>query len=161
VVLNITMEILRLNKMVLDDEFDIYLTRYRDTLVSLVDRSRLSKVLNADIFMSLHCNASQTLSRGIEVYVHNSDNSNTKESIALGLSVLNESTQKLDFKNRGVKFANFQVIRETTAFCPTLLVEMGFVTDADEAYYFLKTKNIRAMALAILMGITNYLNTGL
>ena len=160
VVLNVAKEIIRLNKTILDDEFDIYLTRYEDTLISLSDRSKLAKSLNADVFVSLHCNASQNSSKGMEVYVHNSDNSNTKESIVLGASVLNENTQKLGFKKRGVKVANFQVLRETT-FCPAALVELGFVTNVDEADYFLNPKNIKAMALAILMGITNYLNIGL
>jgi len=161
VVLNIAKEIIRLNKTILDGNFDIYLTRYRDTLISLSVRSRLAKTLKADVFVSLHCNASKTISKGTEVYIHNSDKPNTKESIALGLSVLNESTQKLGFKKRGVKFANFQVLRETIDFCPTILVEIGFVTNNDEADYFLLSKNIRAMALAILLGITNYLNTEL
>ena len=57
----------------------------------------------------------------------------------------------------GVKFANFQVLRETITFCPAILIELGFVTNADEADYFLKTKNIKAMALTIILGITNYL----
>ncbi len=161
VVLNIAREIILLNNSVLDSNFDIYLTRYKDTLVSLSDRSRLAKTLNADVFVSLHCNASQTFSRGIEVYAHNSDKPNTKESIVLGLSVLNESTNNLGIKKRGVKFANFQVLRETIDFCPTILTELGFVTNLDEADYFLKVKNNKAMALAILLGITNYLNTEL
>ncbi len=160
VVLNIAKEIIKLNKTLLDNELDIYLTRYNDTLISLSNRSRLAKSLNADIFVSLHCNASETYSKGIEVYVHNSDNSITKESIAVGVSILSESTQKLGFKKRGVKFADFQVLRETT-FCSAVLVEFGFVTNSDEANYFLKSKNINAMALAIIMGITNCLNTGL
>lgn len=71
----------------------------------------------------------------MEVYVHNSDKSNTKESIALGLSVLNVSTHNLGIKKRGIKFANFQVLRETIVFCPTILVEIGFVTNSDEADY--------------------------
>jgi N-acetylmuramoyl-L-alanine amidase len=161
VVSDIALKILRLNRTILNNEFDIFLTKYIDTLISLSNISRLSKVLNADVFVSLHCNASSTASRGIEVYVHNNDNSNTKPSIALGLSILNESSQKLDFKKLSVKFANFQVFRETITYCPSLLIEIGFVTNADEAVYFLKSKNINATALAILLGITNYLNTGL
>ena len=160
VVLNIAKEILRLNKTLLDNRLDIYLTRYKDTLISLSDRGRLAKGLKADMLVSLHCNASPTISRGMEVYVHNSDNSNMKASIGLGLSILNESTQKLGFKKRGVKFANFQVLRETY-FCPAILVEMGFVTNKDEADYFLKLKNVEAVALSVLLGIINYLNTAL
>jgi len=159
IVLNIAKEIILLNNSLLDSNFDIYLTRYKDTLISLHNRTKLTKILNADLFISLHCNASKIVSKGMEVYIQDSDKSNTKESFALGFSVLNESSLKLGFKNRGVKFANFQVLRETIAFCPTILVEIGFLTNLDEADYFLKPKNIRAMALAVLMGITNYLNT--
>jgi N-acetylmuramoyl-L-alanine amidase len=158
VVLNIAKEILRFNKSLLNSKYDIYLTRYRDTLISLLDRSRLAKTLKADVFVSLHCNASHYFSKGVEVYVHNNyDNRNTRASILLGLSVLNENTQKLGFKKRGVKFANFQMLRETT-FCPAVLVELGFVTNKDEADYFLKPENRKAIALAILLGINNYLN---
>jgi len=150
VVLNIAKEVLNLNKSFFDNELDIYLTRYNDTLISLSDRSRLATNLKADVFVSLHCNASGKNSRGMEVYVHHSKN---KKAIALGFSILNESTQKLGFEKRGVKFANFQVLRETTPYCPSVLVEMGFMTNADEADYFLEAKNIRAMAMAVLMGV--------
>jgi N-acetylmuramoyl-L-alanine amidase len=158
VVLNVAKEILRLNTCVLDSKLDIYLTRYTDTLIALSDRSRLAKPIKADVFVSLHCNASKTISKGMEVYVYDSKMPNIKASIALGLSVLNESTQKLGLKKRGVKFANFQVLRETALFCPAVLIEMGFVTNTDEADYFLKSQNIKAMALAILIGIYKYLN---
>jgi N-acetylmuramoyl-L-alanine amidase len=161
VVLDIAKEILRLNKTIFNNQLDIYLTRYKDTLISLSDRSRLTKGIKADVFLSLHCNASRTTSKGMEVYLHNSDNLNTKQSISLGLAVINESMLKLGFKKRGVKFANFQVLRETSAFCPAILVELGFVTNSDEADYFLKPSNIKAMALAVLMGLYNYLITGL
>jgi len=154
VVLNIAKEILKLNKTILNDRFDINLTRYTDTLISLSDRTRLAKELNADIFISLHCNASKISSTGVEIYTHNTNSSLIKESIALGLSILNESTENLGFKKRGVKFANFQVLRETKIVCPTILIELGFMTNIDEAYYFLSKKNIKAMALAILLGTT-------
>jgi len=159
-VLNVAKEITILNKTLFDDRFAIYLTRYADTLISLKDRGRLAKAIKADVFMSLHCNASFRTSQGIEVYVHTSEDgeNHIKASIATGLSILKESTENLGFKERGVKFANFQVLRETIGYCPSVLVEMGFMTHADEADYYLKPKNIRAMALAVLMGLYNYLN---
>ncbi|BDW93435.1 hypothetical protein MACH07_22670 [Flagellimonas marinaquae] len=157
VVLNVAKAILKLNKSFFGNELDIYLTRYNDTLISLSDRSRLAKSLNVDVFVSLHCNASPNNSRGMEVYVHHSKN---KTSITLGVSILNESTQKLGIENRGVKFANFQVLRESISYCPSVLVEMGFMTNTEEADYFLKHASIRAMALAVLIGVIMYLNTG-
>ena len=160
VVLNIAKHILKLNRTILNDRYSIYLTRYKDTLISLSDRSRLSKAIQPDIFISLHCNASKTYARGIEVYVHNSDKQNSKESIELALSLLTESTKQLGFKKRGVKFANFQVIREVISI-PTVLIEAGFASNKDEADYFLKSKNINAIALALILGIYNFLNTEL
>ncbi|MEE9361411.1 MAG: N-acetylmuramoyl-L-alanine amidase [Cellulophaga sp.] len=160
IVLRIAKEVLWLNKTLLNDKFDMYSIRYKDTLISLSDRSRLAKILNADVFISIHCNASKTSSKGIDIYVHNDKDKEVhiKESIALGLSILEESTLKLGLKKRAVRFSNFQVLRENISFRPSILIEMGFVTNTDEADYFLKPKNIRAMALAILMGLYNYLN---
>ena len=92
------------------------MTRCNDTLISLSDRTKLVKALKADVFLSLHCNASQNTSRGMEVYLHDSKSPNSKNSIALGVSILDESTQKLGFEKRGVKFANFQILRETVEY---------------------------------------------
>lgn len=163
VVLNIANEIIMLNKTILKGTFDMYSTRYKDTLISLLDRSRLAESLKADVFVSLHCNSSVNSSKGIDIYVHNThtEEKNLMKSIGMGLSILEESTLKLGFKKRGVKFANFQVLRDNIKFRPSILIEMGFLTNTDEADYFLKSKNIRAMALAILIGLYNYLNTGL
>ncbi|MEY8781099.1 N-acetylmuramoyl-L-alanine amidase [Allomuricauda sp. XS_ASV26] len=163
VVLSVAKEIIVLNKTIFDERFAIYLTRYTDTLISLKDRGQLTRALKADVFVSLHCNALPKTSKGMEVYVHDPKTlqPHIKKSIGLGVSILIESTGKLGFKGRGVKFANFQVLRETVAHCSSVLVEMGFMTHADEADYYLKKKNIRAMALAILMGLYNYFNAGL
>lgn len=73
----------------------------------------------------------------MEVHVHKSNTSNTRTTIEIGQSILNESTQKLEFKKRGIKFADFQVLRETTTYCSSILIEMGFITNTDEANYFL------------------------
>ena len=53
-VLKIAKEVLKLNKSLFDNEFDIYLTRYNDTLISLSNRTRLTKSLDTNVFVSLH-----------------------------------------------------------------------------------------------------------
>jgi len=108
VVLNVVKEIIRLNKTIFDNELDIYLTRYKDTLISLSDRSQLAKELKADVFVSLHCNASSNNSKGMEVYVHNSANS--KPSISLGISILNEKYSKVRFKKKRCKVCQFSSV---------------------------------------------------
>ncbi len=157
IVLKVAKEVLRLNKTLLNDRFSIYLTRYNDTLISLNNRVNLARSLKADLFVSLHCNASSTTSRGMEVYIHNSNNPNTEPSTNLGLSILNEVAKNLNFEARGIKYSNFYVLRYTIAHCPSTLLELGFVTNVHEAHYFLKPMNIKALSLAVLIGIYNYL----
>ncbi|WKB81779.1 N-acetylmuramoyl-L-alanine amidase [Cellulophaga lytica] len=158
VVFNIAKEIVRLNKTVLNNKFEMYLTRYKDTLISLNDRAYLAKTLNADLFISLHCNASQNNAKGIEVFVHNSNSRFTNDAIELGLAISNETIGKLGFKTRGLKFANFQVLRETILNCPSILLEIGFLTNIDEANYLSSVRNIKALAMCVLIGILNYSN---
>jgi len=52
IVLKIAKEIVSLNEKS-KAPLDIYLTRYSDTLISLSDRTKLAKILNADLFISL------------------------------------------------------------------------------------------------------------
>lgn len=160
VVLKIAKEIETLNKDLFNNIFEIYLTRYSDTLVSLGDRTKLARKLKADLFVSLHCNHSgNPNAKGVEVYVFNKRNEQTKESIRLAYIIQKSLQWNLGFKSRGVKFANFQVLRETNNHIPSVLVEFGFLSNMDERAYLYKSSNIKAMALTILMGIDEHLKT--
>ncbi|WP_373056359.1 N-acetylmuramoyl-L-alanine amidase [Zunongwangia sp. H14] len=157
VVLNIANEILRLNKE-LNEPLDIYLTRYKDTLISLSDRSKQPKVLKADLFVSLHCNHSDNPNaRGIEVYVANSKAKYSDEATWLAFLIQDELNKSLGFESRGVKFSNFQVLRETLDYCNSVLIELGFLSNIDESDYILALKNIKKIALTILMRLNTYL----
>ena len=157
VVLNIAREIFRLNQLVLDSKFDIYLTRYRDTFVSLSKRSKLAIVLKSDLFVSLRCNKGVIQAKGMEVYVYRpayfNAQKNVKKSLKVALEVLAVSCDQLYIKNRGAKFGNFQVLRETINQCPSILIETGFISNPDEGDYYTKASNIRAIALSILLAI--------
>lgn len=62
---------LRLKKIIERENRDInvFLTRSDDRFLSLEQRTALANSLNADLFVSVHCNASpEGLSRGIETY---------------------------------------------------------------------------------------------
>lgn len=51
--------------------FEVFLTRERDTFLTLSERTKFANKIGADLFISLHCNASQRLtetSNGVEVY---------------------------------------------------------------------------------------------
>lgn len=161
IVLKIAKEIVSLNEKS-EAPLDIYLTRYNDTLISLSDRTKLARALKADLFISLHCNHSDNpKARGIEVYVGMNESGNSKESVWFAYQLQNQIKKQLGFESRGVKFANFQVLRETVGFYPAVLMELGFLSNGDESKYLLYNRNIRAIALSILIGLYKYLNIGL
>ena len=151
IVLKIAKQIVELNEIAFKNQFEIYLTRYTDTLISLGDRTKLAKILKADIFISLHCNdADNANARGIEVYVANSNEKHFQKSIIIAYNIQKMIMAKLGFESRGVKFANFQVLGETTNFCPSILLELGFLSNRDEANYVSEYKNLKDFALLLL-----------
>lgn len=153
VVLSIANEILRLNNN-LAKPLDIYLTRYSDTLISLSDRPKLSNALKADLFVSLHCNHSNNPNaRGIEVYVANATSQYSKDATWLAFQLQAAFNKELGFESRGVKFANFQVLRETVDYCPSALLELGFLSNGDERKYLQKSENFVVLAKVLLEGL--------
>ena len=153
VAMNIANAILKLNDE-LDTPLDIYLTRYNDTLISLSDRTTLAKALNADLFMSLHCNHSDNPNaRGVEVYVANTESQYLNESAWFAFQVQDTLNKGLGFESRGVKFANFQVLRETIGYCSSILLELGFLSNIDENNYLLNPDNKMLMALTIILNL--------
>jgi len=150
VVLSIANEILKLNND-LDEPLDIYLTRYSDTFISLSNRTKQAKALKADLFVSLHCNHyDNPNSRGIEVYVANAASKYSDDATWLAFLLQADLNKKLGFESRGVKFANFQVLRETTNQFPSILVELGFLSNSDEGSYFVNGTNLVMLARTLL-----------
>ncbi|PHQ27985.1 MAG: N-acetylmuramoyl-L-alanine amidase [Halomonas sp.] len=155
VVFDIANAILKLNNK-MEKPLDIYLTRYSDTLISLTDRSKLSKALEADVFISLHCNHSDNPNaRGVEVYVSNGISQYSKDATWLAFDLQTAFKKQLRFESRGVKFANFQVLRETISYCASVLLELGFLSNRDEAEYLKQQENVFALALSILNSLQN------
>ncbi len=149
VVLNIGLEILRLNEKS-EAPLNLYLIRYNDTLISLSDRTKLAKVLNADLFLSLNCNHSHNaIAGGIEVYVGETHSEYSKESVWFAYQLQNQIKKHLGFDSRGLKFTNFQVLRETINYFPSVFVELGFLSNGEENGYFQKPKNLQVLAFVI------------
>lgn len=153
VVLVLANAILKLNNE-LDKPLDIYLTRYSDTLISLSDRTKLVKALKADLFVSLHCNHSDNPNaRGIEVYALRKQERFSKESVFAGYKIERVLCETIGYESRGVKFANFQVLRETTEYCPAILIELGFLSNWNDSSYISDNNNMERIALSILLSI--------
>lgn len=154
IVLSIAMKLDSLNSKLYNNRFDIYLTRYRDTLISLRDRVQLAKRLNGDAFISLHCNqAENKTATGTEVYIDEKRKRFADVSSILASEIKEQLSKRLGFKSRGVKFANFQVLRETNDSCPAVLLELGFLSSGDEAQHLTKEEKHNGIAVAILQSI--------
>lgn len=152
VVLEIAKQCLQLNRRLFGDSLEIYLTRYTDTLISLGTRTSLAKAFGADAFVSLHCNqAPNDKAQGFEIFLF--DDQIDLKSTVIAANLANQLQHRLGIHHRGIKHANFQVLRDTHGHCPSLLLETGFISNALEANYTKKTESQSAIALALLQSL--------
>ncbi|WP_419882209.1 N-acetylmuramoyl-L-alanine amidase [Peribacillus sp. B-H-3] len=99
--------------------------------VPLQQRTAHANSIGAHLYVSLHANAygnGWSEPNGVETYIHTS-----RPAAAASLaSIIQERLAKAaGLRNRGVKTANFQVLRQTK--CTALLIECGFMTNRHEA----------------------------
>jgi len=129
----------------------VIMTRDSDVFVTLGERSDISNRNNADLFVSIHRNSStNTAANGVDNFVFTTAPNNT---VRHAFDVLDEVVDAGVQSNRGVKRANFAVLRNTHA--PAMLLEMGFITNAGDNQLF--DQNFNAYASAIARGIMDAL----
>ena len=130
----------------------VVLTREEDTDVSLDKRCEIANAAGATLFVSIHCNSyteDSTIS-GLEGYFHGSE-----EGKKLAESILS-AADALSIKTRNVKDADYQVLRETTM--PSALIEIGFMSNADECAALQTAEYQDTIAQAVTDGVMNMLN---
>lgn len=136
--------VLELGRVLTQMGISVGYSRITDRFVSLSDRCSLANQWGADYFISIHFNAGKGV--GIETFAYTAGGQG--ERLAnLVQSALIAST---DMVNRGQKFANFQVLRDTNM--PAILIEGGFVdsSDADKiSTEIYKQKFVRGLSKAI------------
>ena len=124
--------------------------------VTLHERTTKANRENVDVFISIHANAygngkEWTSAEGIETYVYTTK---PKASTQLAQLVQEELIQHTKRKNRGVKTANFHVLKATSM--TALLCECGFMTNKAEAS-LLRTPHYRlTCAKAIVGAVVKY-----
>ena len=130
---------LKLKKYINASKFKIVYTRQKDVFVTLEKRALIAKVLKGDLFISIHLNSTiKKNGSGVEVYVYNKETSYTDKSIWYGYKIC-KKLNKLGYKNNGVKFENFSVLRNTSKEMPSILIELGHVTNQKELEYLLQS----------------------
>jgi N-acetylmuramoyl-L-alanine amidase len=133
--------------------FRTVMTRRSDYFISLPERVRIASRYSDAIFVSVHYNYTwkQHVS-GLETFYHSG------QSHALASHVHNGMVSKVRCVNRGVKFARFYVIRNTS--CPSILVECGFVSNAGERSRMKTAWFRQAMAEGMAEGIARFRRGG-
>lgn len=133
------------------------MTRYCDVFVPLDQRAQFSKRVDADLFVSLHFNSAPSpTAKGIEIFYSTKGKKSTiVASKRMANLILLNVINKTKARSRGVKTANFVVIKNATV--PAILVEGGFITNFQERKQIRKQAYLDKLATGIANGIVKYL----
>ncbi|WP_078548629.1 N-acetylmuramoyl-L-alanine amidase [Litchfieldia alkalitelluris] len=104
---------------------EIYFAHAKNDDVSLNERTEKANKLKVDVYVSLHANAFRGVMgdhTGIETYVYST---NPKEARKLADKIQAALVKATGLANRGVKLANFHVLRETAM--SAILIEHGYM----------------------------------
>lgn len=133
---DINLKVVKAMEEYLKPYVDIVLTRDTDKTVSLEERVNIANTTKVDLFFSVHCNsAANTAAKGWECYIVGKGGNAEKLAKRVEANVFTDTT--LGLKNRGIKTANFYVLKETDA--PAVLVENAFISNTDDRTKFLKS----------------------
>lgn len=120
------------------------MTRTNDTHVTLQKRVQLSNESKGTHFISLHVNAAADASAsGLEIFVDTKGGE--KERLAMAMQ--SDLVKVTGFKDRGVKFSPFYVLRNTKQ--TALLIELGFITNASEREEMISDAFVKKVAHTI------------
>ena len=125
------------------------MTRRSDVFISLPERCRMANQYRNAIFVSVHYNSTwKKHVSGIETFYYGPSSRKLAAYVQSGMV---RHTRTVD---RGVKFGRFYVIRHTKI--PAILVEGGFVSNADERNRMKSAYFREAVARGIAEGIQRY-----
>lgn len=139
-----------------DMGFEVKLTRDADTELTLEERVAAAEEAGADIYVSIHQNASEeqeSSARGIETwYCDESEGSRRLAKLIHG-----EVLKKTEAKERDLcETKELYVIRETTM--PSCLIETGFLSNRDERKRLSDPDYQDKIAMGIAEGVNYYFN---
>ena len=156
--------------------FKVVMTRSGDSYPELSDRPALARRAGADLFLSLHFNATESgrnEARGTEVYAMtpvgaastnargeganagaSAGNRSDEKNMLLAYQIQKALIRQLGSEDRGVRRARFEVLREATM--PAVLIEAGFLSHPIEGKKIFTPEYRRQMAKAIVEGVQAY-----
>ena len=153
---DVVLEVSKIVKNLLSEKgVKVRLTRTNDVDLDLPPRVSIANNTDADIFVSIHANASRGKRRdinGLETFYYRGWRGRLLAK-KIQKQILRVSPGSPD---RGVKQGRFYVIKNTRM--PAVLVEIGFLTGRLDARRLEKTAHRKRLAYAITKGILEYLS---
>lgn len=133
--------------------FQVAMTRTQDVYLPLAQRVALVQKHKADLFISIHHNSSKTnlKAAGIDCFAFRTPR---PEDTLLAALVQEQLIRYTKRTNRGVKFANFAVLRNNPV--PALLIEAGFISNAEEEKVLNSPQYRQNMAAAVAEAVLNF-----
>ncbi len=194
---------LSLGKLISENcpDVQVVYTRKTDVFVELYRRAQIANNAHADLFISIHCNASENhAGNGVETFVMglakseanqavarkenaamlmeknyknnydgfdpSSPESNVifslyssaylNKSIMLADKVQRQLVAVSDMTDRGVKQAGYWVLYKVAM--PSILIELGFLSNPSDESYLAKSANLQNEAIAIYNAFVDYVN---
>ena len=140
----------------------VIMTRRTDVEVSLVHRTRMEREAKCDLGISCHRNSAGPGATGVETWIHSASVSDTiawAANVVRGIAELG-TPLRLGTVASGVYKGyrdnpklDYQVNRETNS--PTMLLEMGFVTNASDNLFF--DAKLSEICAAVVKASCNFL----
>lgn len=129
----------------------VYMTRRKDEYIPVTERANAANKILPHFFISIHQNYFKHPSiSGTEIYYYRGD----KEAKRLGEEIIKEMTEKLSTVNRGVKTAEFFLLRDVRV--SSIHVEVAYISNPQEEERLMQEEFKREAALAIANGIIKY-----
>lgn len=118
---------------------------------SLDARAALANRLQVNCLVSIHANAGAASARGIETYIYLNTPTSTDN---LARMIHNHTINITGMVNRGVKRADFAILRETNM--DALLIECGFMTNTEDLALLKSDEYRRKCAQGIVNGLVEF-----
>lgn len=133
---------------------EVIQTRPDDEFVTLDDRADMANFFGADLFISIHSNSARGWAEGTETFIHPSARGSRSERMA---RLIEQEYVRHGRKSRGVKTANFAVLRGTRM--PAVLTELGFISNRREERFMKSRKGQKRLARSISDAFVRYRNS--
>lgn len=141
-----------LKKELLERGYIVYMTRSEDVFHTPYQKAKYANQVNADIFVSIHCNSAASESaHGTETLSFDLDGKSFFLAQAIQKSLIAATT----LTNRGVKQRRDLIVLNTTSM-PAALVETAFISNPEEKRLLMTDAFRKKTAKAIAEGIDSY-----